>query len=207
VAAAGIGRAPRAGHHEHAVGGRCARRVVARRGDADGARVAGSGERVGARVRSGRGDGCEGNRRRRRWIRPRTDRWKPAGWCRPGRHARRGHDRRGAAQQGHLAWTEGTQQWWLFYVDSTKPDLLQSVVSSDFVTWSSSTSFALPGPVSDGRDAKRMERTCRWCSRLNEPGSAFFSNRLNQLKLLEQTQISNNRTRALSRIAPNLRLG
>jgi hypothetical protein len=58
----------------------------------------------------------------------------------------------GAAQRGHLAWTDGTQQWWLFYVDSTKPDLLQSVVSNDFVTWSQSTSVALPGAATDGRN-------------------------------------------------------
>ncbi len=58
----------------------------------------------------------------------------------------------GAAQQGHLAWTDGTQQWWLFYVDSAKPDLLQSVVSSDFVTWSPSTALTLPGAVPDGRN-------------------------------------------------------
>jgi len=58
----------------------------------------------------------------------------------------------GAAQRGHLAWTDGTQQWWLFYVDSTKPDLLQSVVSNDFVTWSPATSLGLPGAATDGRN-------------------------------------------------------
>ena len=58
----------------------------------------------------------------------------------------------GAAQQGHLAWTDGAQQWWLFYVDSSKPEVLQSVVSNDFVTWSPATNLTLPGAATDGRN-------------------------------------------------------
>jgi hypothetical protein len=58
----------------------------------------------------------------------------------------------GAAQQGHLAWTAGTQQWWLFYADATQPAVLQSMSSADFVTWSSGTTLTLPGPPSDGRN-------------------------------------------------------
>ncbi|HEY1697256.1 MAG TPA: hypothetical protein VGG39_34080 [Polyangiaceae bacterium] len=58
----------------------------------------------------------------------------------------------GAAQQGHLVWTAGTQQWWLFYVDAADPTALQATASSDFHAWSAGGTLTLPGPPSDGRN-------------------------------------------------------
>jgi hypothetical protein len=59
----------------------------------------------------------------------------------------------GGAQQGHLVWTAGSQQWWLFYVDATDPSVLQVMTSKDFHAWSAAGGTStLPGPPSDGRN-------------------------------------------------------
>ena len=58
----------------------------------------------------------------------------------------------GAAQEGHLVWTNGTKQWWFFSAGAADAGALAVASSSDFQTWTAGAPIALPGPPTDGRN-------------------------------------------------------
>jgi hypothetical protein len=57
----------------------------------------------------------------------------------------------GLAMQTHLVYATHAALWWLFWVDSTQGQALQTSYSSDFATWTPGASLSLGGLSHDGQ--------------------------------------------------------